>query len=119
MNAAAPAAPMSAGSLAQLTLSLLMIVGLILALAWILKRFRVAAPRGRGAMCVVDEVAVGPRERVVLVRIGDAQVLVGVGAGGLVPLTPLSTPIALDPGAAAAPFADRLREFMKRPGGNP
>jgi len=44
---------------------------------------------------------------------------VGVGAGGLVPLTPLAAPIVLKGSAApAAPFAERLREMMKRPGGS-
>jgi len=82
-----------------------------------LKRLRLAGPRGRGEILVLDELALGPRERVVLLRVGDAQVLVGVGAGGLVGLTPLATPIALSGAAAAPVFADRLREFMKRPGG--
>jgi hypothetical protein len=54
-----------------------------------------------------------------LIRIGDAQVLVGIGAGGVVPLTPLAAPIALKTIAAAAPFAERMRELMKRSGGSP
>jgi flagellar protein FliO/FliZ len=61
----------------------------------------------------------GPRERIVLLRIGDAQVLVGVGAGGIVPLTPLSTPVALRAAVPAPAFAERLRDMMKRPGGPP
>jgi len=116
MGAGAPVSPLSAGSLAQLTLSLLFIVGLIFAISWLLKRFRIAVPNGRGEMSVLDEVAVGPRERVVLIRVGDAQVLIGVGASGVVALTPLAAPIALKPAQAAPVFADRLRELMKRPG---
>jgi hypothetical protein len=46
----------------------------------------------------------------VLVRVGESQVLVGVGASGLVPLTPLSVPIALKGGAQPPAFAERLRE---------
>ncbi|MGA2780082.1 MAG: flagellar biosynthetic protein FliO [Steroidobacteraceae bacterium] len=117
MGTGSSVSPLSAGSLAQLTLSLLLIVGLIFAISWVLKRFRIAVPSGRGDLAVVDEVAVGPRERIVLIRVGDAQVLVGVGAGGMVALTPLATPIALKPSAAAPVFADRLRELMRRPGG--
>ncbi len=110
--------PASAGSLAQLTLSLLLILGLIFALSWALKRFKFAALRGRGAFTVVDELIVGPRERIVLVAIGDAQLLIGVGANGMVPLTPLPARIEVSSGIAAQPaFADRLRELMKRPGG--
>jgi flagellar protein FliO/FliZ len=116
MGAAVPASPLSVGSLAELTLSLLLIVGLILVISWAMKRFRIAVPRGRGELTVLDQIALGPRDRVVLVGIGAAQVLVGIGANGMVALTPLSVPIDLKPAPPAPAFADRLRELMKRPG---
>jgi flagellar protein FliO/FliZ len=86
------------------------------------KRFKLAAPRGcgrgRGAFTVQGELVVGPRERILLIAVGDAQLLVGVGAGGMVSLSPLAAPIEVPTDVAAAPaFADRLRELMKRPGG--
>jgi len=110
------ASPLSVSSLAQLTLSLIAIVGLIFAISWVLKRLKVSAPRGgRGQIAVLDELNLGARERVLL-RVGDSQLLVGIGAGGMVGLTPLSTPIALKESPPAPVFADRLREFMKRPG---
>jgi flagellar protein FliO/FliZ len=112
-----PASPLSIGSLAQLTLSLLAIVVLIFAISWLLKRFKVALPRGGGDMAVLDQVAIGPRERIALVRVGDRQVLVGIGAAGIVPLTPLAAPIALRDSTGNTPFAERLRDMMKRPGG--
>ena len=114
---AQPASPLSVSSLAQLTLSLLAIVVLIFAISWALKRLKLAGPRGSGEIAVVDELSVGPKERIVLIRVGESQVLVGIGAGGLVPLTPLAVPIVLKGGTAAPPFAERLRELMKRPGG--
>ena len=111
-----PASPLSVGSLTQLTLSLLAIVALIVAISWALKRLKVAGPRGRGEIAVIDELALGPRERIVLLRVGESQVLVGVGAGGVVGLTPLATPIVIKTASGPPVFADRLREFMKRPG---
>jgi flagellar protein FliO/FliZ len=114
---AQPASPLSVGSLAQLTLSLIAIVALILVISWALKRLKLAGPRGSGDIAVVDELSVGPRERIVLIRVGESQVLVGIGAGGLVPLTPLALPIVLKGGTPAPPFAERLRDMMKRPGG--
>jgi len=116
---AAPASPLSVGSVAQLTVSLAAIVALIFAVSWIVKRLKLGTPRGRGDIAVIDELALGPRERVVLVRVGDAQVLLGVGAGGVVGLTPLEKPVALKAASEGTAFADRLREFMKRPGGSP
>ncbi len=115
----APESPLSVGSVTQLTLSLAAIVALIFAVSWIVKRLKLGTPRSRGDISVIDELALGPRERVVLVRVGDAQVLVGVGAGGVVGLTPLERPIAVKTSAEGPAFADRLREFMKRPGGTP
>jgi flagellar protein FliO/FliZ len=112
-----PGSPLSVGSLAQLTLSLLAIVALIFAISWVLRRFKITLPRGSADMAVLDQVAIGPRERIALVRVGDSQVLVGIGAGGIVPLTPLANPISLRAGGAATPFAERLRDMMKRPGG--
>jgi flagellar protein FliO/FliZ len=110
------ASPVTVGSVGQLSLSLIVVVGLIFALAWALKRFRIAGPRGRGDIVVIDQLALGPRERIALIRVGEAQVLVGIGANGVVALEPLAVPIAVRTDSAAPPFADRLREFMKRPG---
>src|SRR5262249_9149673 len=84
-----PASPLSFGSMGQLTLSLLAIVALILVLGWVLRRLKFATPRAAADMRIIDEIALGPRERIALVRVGDAQVLVGIGTGGIVPLTPL------------------------------
>ena len=113
---AQPASPLSIGSLTQLTLSLIAIVALILAIGWVLKRFKLSAPRGSVDSEVLDQLSIGPRERVVLVRIGEAQVLLGVSAGGIVALTPLTTAISLRAANRTPPFADRLRDLMKRPG---
>jgi flagellar protein FliO/FliZ len=113
---AQPASPLSVG-LAQLTLSLIAIVALILAISWALKRLRLAGPRGSGEIAVIDELSMGPRDRIVLIRVGESQVLVGIGASGLVPLTPLAAPIVLKSGADREPaFAERLRDLMRRPG---
>jgi flagellar protein FliO/FliZ len=111
-----PVSPVSVGSVAQLALSLAAIIALILAVSWVLKRLKLGTVRGRGEIAVIDQLSLGPRERIVLVRVGESQVLVGVSAGGLVGLTPLAAPIAIQSPPDSAAFADRLREFMKRPG---
>jgi flagellar protein FliO/FliZ len=111
-----PASPVSVGSVTQLALSLAAIIALILAVSWVLKRLKLGTVRGRGEIAVIDQLSLGPRERIMLVRVGESQVLVGVSAGGLVGLTPLAAPIAIQSPPDSAAFADRLREFMKRPG---
>lgn len=116
---AQPASPLSVGSMTQLTLSLIAIVALILVISWALKRLKLAGPRGSGQIAVVDELSIGPRDRIALIRVGESQVLVGISASGLVPLTPLALPIVLKDGGTQAPaFAERLRDMMRRPGGS-
>jgi flagellar protein FliO/FliZ len=108
---------LSVSGVAQVTLSLLLIVALIVAISWVMKRLKLAGPRGRGDLSVIDELTLGPRERILLIRVGDSQVLIGIGAGVVVGLTPLAANIPLQAAAATeAPFADRLRDFMRRPG---
>ena len=121
---AQPASPLSVGSVAQLALSLAAIVAFILALSWVLKRLKLGTSRSRGDIAILDQLALGPRERIVLVRVGDSQVLLGVGTGSVVSLTPLAVPIAVKsarggPGPDGSTFAERLRDFMKRPGSTP
>lgn len=116
---AQPASPLSAGNLTHLTLSLLVIVALIVAVSWALKRLKMTGPKGRGEIAVLDELSLSPRERIVLLRVGESQVLVGIGAGGVVGLTPLATPVAIGAVSSAPAFAERLREFMKRSGRAP
>jgi flagellar protein FliO/FliZ len=116
---AQPASPMSVGSLTQLTFSLLAIVALIIVISWALKRLKLAGPRGSGEIAVIDELSVGPRDRIVLIRVGESQVLVGIGASGPVALTPLAAPIVLKGGAPVPAFAERLRDLMQRPSGSP
>jgi flagellar protein FliO/FliZ len=113
---AQPASPLSVGSLTQLTLSLLAIVALIIVISWALKRLRLTSPRGSGEIAVIDELHVGPRDRIVLLRVGESQVLLGLGPSGPVALTPLAAPIVLKAGARTPPFAERLRDLMHRPG---
>jgi flagellar protein FliO/FliZ len=110
---------LTVGSVAQLALSLTAIVALIIAVSWALKRLKLGAARGRGDIAVIDQLALGPRERIVLLRVGESQVLLGIGAGGVVGLTPLESPIAVRNAPDGPAFAERLRDFMKRPGRTP
>jgi flagellar protein FliO/FliZ len=116
-NASATINTLPAGGLMQLTLSLVCVVGLIFAITWLVKRFNLATPRNSRAMAVLDELALSPREKLVLVQVGDTQVLLGVGSNGLTQLTPLPSRIDMPPPAVTNSFAERLRALMQGPGG--
>lgn len=88
----APAA-VGAGSLTQVTLSLLLVLGIVFAAAWVTRRMRGFGRFGNDALKVVTEVAVGTKERVVLVQVGKQQLLIGVAPGRVNTLHVLEEPV--------------------------
>lgn len=76
-----PPAAVSTGSLVQITFSLLMVLACIIAVAWLLKRMNLAQHSTGNLLKVIGSVAIGQRERVVLIEVNDTWLLVGVGPG--------------------------------------
>ena len=114
-----PAAGASVGGVLG---SLLLVVALIVGLAWALRRLQFARTGGTQLIQVVAQLPLGPRERVVLVRIGEHQALLGVGPGGVTSLQLLDAAIAPVANAAAVPagagdpaaLLGRMRELLER-----
>jgi flagellar protein FliO/FliZ len=113
------AAPSPVAGMLQVLLSLAFILLVIVALAWLATRLRLTPRTASGALKVLADVPVGPKERVVLLKVGDAQALVGVGADGVRALTLLDRVVDVPADAAASgAFADRLKQLMQ-PGARP
>lgn len=108
--------PAIAGSLWQLMLGLLVVLGAIGAGAWLLRHFgRVPSAIG-GAIKIVGGVSMGPRERVVLLQVGDAQLLLGVTPGRIQSLHVLDEPVSeCGINADTNGFAGRLAAAIKLP----
>ena len=115
-----PLAPAAAsGSLGGAVFALVLVVGLILALSWLARRIPALGGGGGGAhpaLRVVGSLALGPRDRLVVVAVGETQLLLGVGAGGTRTLHTLDQPLPA-PGARPTPaFAQLLAQhFGKKP----
>nr|WP_078759068.1 flagellar biosynthetic protein FliO [Lysobacter spongiicola] len=111
---AAPAG--DAGSVGGAVLALLLVVGLILALAWLARRMPgIGAGASNPALRVVGSLALGPRERLVVVEVGQTQLLLGVGNGGTRTLHTLEAPLP-EAAASTSPFAQVLAQhFGKKP----
>jgi flagellar protein FliO/FliZ len=91
--------------------SLLLVVGLIVAAAWLLRRTPLGAfSRANGSLKVIATLPLGPRERLVLVETESRRLLLGVGPAGISCLDEL-------PGRTAAPRpapgAASLRELLQ------
>jgi len=90
-----PAPPSAAGGIGGAVTALVVVVALILALAWLAKRMPVlgGGVGSNPALRIVGSLALGPRERLVVVAVGDTQLLLGVGAGGTRNLHTLDQPL--------------------------
>jgi flagellar protein FliO/FliZ len=114
--AAAPAVNSGvAGQLTQLVLGLLLVLGLIFFLAWLLRRVQQAGPAGKGQVIeLIGSRALGPRDRLMLVQVGNEQILLGLSPGTITALHVLKEPVQVPSGTekATPEFAQRLMELM-------
>lgn len=97
----AQAAPDTAGSMLTVLLSLGLILGGFVAVAWLARRY-LPGMRAQGAVKVVGTTSVGTRERVVVVEVDNTWLLLGVGGGNVRLLHTLPRPAD-----ANSPLAER------------
>ncbi|MGJ4803097.1 flagellar biosynthetic protein FliO [Luteimonas sp. SDU82] len=114
----AVASPTTAGSLGGAVFALVLVVGLILLLSWLAKRMPGLGGGGvaNPALRIVGSLALGPRDRLVVVEVGETQLLLGVGSGGTRTLHTLEQPLPTAAAKSTPAFAQLLAQhFGKKP----
>lgn len=101
------------GQLTQMVLGLLLVIGLIFLLAWAMRRVQRVGPGNGQLIELLSSRAMGPRDRLVLVQVGNEQILLGITPGRITPLHVLKEPVSAPVRQAATPeFAQRLMELL-------
>lgn len=117
-GATSPFAGGGAAYLAQLVVGLIVVLVAIVVLAFFMRRITGVQSRLGSEFRVVSGISLGARERMLLVQVGDKQLLVGVAPGRVQTLHVLDEPIATDlpksSGATESAFASRLRAALSR-----
>ena len=85
-----------AAGLAQVTLSLMLVLAAVFAAAWVVRRMRNFGRPGAGAINIIADVALGQKERAVLIQVGAQQLLLGVAPGRVNTLHVLAEPVRLN-----------------------
>ena len=86
---------------------------LVLALAWLAKRLSRARTAQTRGLRLVGGISLGAKERIVLVQVGDQQLLVGVAPGCLRTLHVLEKPLTGE--AQAMPgFSEKVSELLEQ-----
>ena len=104
-----------AGQLTQLVFGLLLVLGLIFFLAWLLRRVQQAGPAGKGQVIdIIGSRALGPRDRLMLIQVGNEQILLGLSPGTITALHVLKEPVQVPSGTekSTPEFAQRLMELL-------
>lgn len=110
----------SAGTYVQAILALGLIVGLLAGTAWLARKVTGGKGFGQGGMRVIGGVALGPRERIVLVEAGDTWLVIGIVPGQIRTLHTMPKGEAMPDGLSASvdkPFAQWLKQIMEKRGG--
>lgn len=84
-----------AGSFVQVTIALAIVLAAVFAAAWLMQRLKGFQGGSRGSIKVVSSIALGAKERAVVVQLGQQQLLLGVAPGqvSLLHVLPASLPV--------------------------
>lgn len=114
--AAEPApGPDFAALAARTVLSLLLVIAIALIAAYLLRRLHARVPGHGQRLRLLESVPVGLKEKVVLLAVGEEQVLLGVAPGSVRLLHRLDQPLAVPEAARGEPgFASLLQRLRQR-----
>lgn len=112
------AAGVSLGTYLQAGFALCLIIGLLLGTAWLARKVSGGKGFGHGGLRVLGGVALGPRERIVLVEVGEQWLVVGIVPGQIrtlhrLPRQPIDTE-ASGPLSGEAGFAHWLKTLSEQ-----
>ena len=111
----------AAGSLMQTTFALLLVLGLLAALAWFLKRYGPKAAGGSANLRMVGALNLGGRERIMVVEVGDQWIVVGASPGRVNALATMPKQHTVEPHPTVQPglpmaggFSDWLKQTIDK-----
>ncbi len=102
--------------LLQVLVGLFLVLAAVAGAAWLLRRMAPGQALAGGVLKVVGAMAVGPKERVVLVEVGDTWLVLGVAPGQVNTLHTLSKQAVPGGSAHGTPplFSDWLKRAMDK-----
>ena len=100
----------------QIVISLVLVLLIIFVSAWMLRRFGRFPGVADGQLKVLGALSVGQRERILLLQVGDEQILVGVTSSRISTLHHLNSPVEIPENAKSlsGSFAEKLTAAMQK-----
>ena len=117
LAASEPPPGVSSGSFVQAFLGLFVIVALLIGTAWLARKLTGGRGFGQGGMRIIGGITIGPRERIVLVEVGEHWLVIGIVPGQIRKLHTLPKgefPEAPLFNLAEKPFAHWIKSVIER-----
>ena len=115
LSKAATSQGVSTGQYMNLVLGLVAIIGFIFLVAWILRRVNGAPSSSVGAMKIVGGLSLGNRDRVVLLQVGEQQILLGASPGNINLIHAFEEPpIQTESASQGSDFYQKLQASLNR-----
>jgi flagellar protein FliO/FliZ len=105
--------PVEPDSLGSLSLTIAAVVLLLWGALWAVRRWRPGAGWSGRDCAVLRSLVLGPRERLLVVRVGGRQLVIGVGSAAVSLLCELDEPLSPPPTATGDGFGEAVRKAMK------
>ncbi|MBU2955254.1 flagellar biosynthetic protein FliO [Marinobacter sp. F3R08] len=112
-------APDTLGTLVSLGLGLVAVVAVIYGCAWIIRRMNGMTGMNNNAIKVVSVMAIGARERIALIQVGDQQILLGITPSAIRTLHVFDEPVVEAGSVGSSDFARRLQGMIGKPWTSP
>ena len=110
--AVSPSSLFTGDYLLQVIGSFVVVILLLVGVLVLLRRFNGVSSQMSGNMRVVSSVGVGQRERVVLLQVGEEQILVGVGPGNVRKIHAFDEPVVEPSASTTLSFSDVWKVAM-------
>lgn len=99
--------------------SLIFVVAFILFLAWLMKRMRIPALGREKDFAVIRQIPLGARERLMVVKAGEEQFVVGMTPQSIQLISKLETPLTdhsenIPDNTFSSSFAKQLNQLLKK-----
>jgi flagellar protein FliO/FliZ len=112
-HAGDPAPGPGFGAVLQMLLGLAVVLGAFFGVAWLMKRSGAVGGGGQQVLKLVSSIAVGTRERVVVVEVGGQWIVAGVAPGSVNQLAAMPRGEIVTANGEAAGSANAFAGFLK------
>ncbi|MGR6873240.1 flagellar biosynthetic protein FliO [Pseudomonas sp. HK3] len=115
---ASPIVPSSQDQLIQVTLALVVVVALIYAIAWVIKRKQGVQGISNIPMKTIGVLPMGMKEKIILVEVGGKQILLGMTPSNINTLATFDEPI-VDETKPQTSFSQKLKDIISQQTSSP